>query len=198
LYLGSWSQNRTYRYVLPGIAGMVAVNPFTGYSQTRDIAWMPDGTVWVASDWTSVTLKCHNSSGTMVDYIDASLVPNARGVTVDPEGFLWISDMTTDLIYKVDISEGIGSSGGSAATELSVSNNPFSSFVVLTGESFGSGSTLEIYDIRGGIVLQDSFEGSYTWTGASGFSGADVPAGSYFAVVVDGQGNSASARLIRI
>lgn len=32
------------------------------------------------------------------------LVPHARGVAMDPDGFLWVSDPVNDLLYKIDLS----------------------------------------------------------------------------------------------
>lgn len=91
------------RYTMPGISGPVNANMYTGYSETRDIAWLDNNIVWVASDWSSVTLRAYNSSGTWIDYITADLVPSATGVAIDPDGYLWVSDMDNDKIYKIDL-----------------------------------------------------------------------------------------------
>jgi len=197
LYLSSITQNRTYRYTLPGIAGRLSRNPFTGFSQTRDIAWLADNTVWVASDWTSVTLRLYNSAGTWVDYIPGSLVPYARGVAMDPEGYLWVSDMENDKIYKIDLTEGVEGTETSGTIDLSLSSNPFNASVVITGEGFPGEAHLEIYDIRGMLILEDTFEGAFTWNGSS-TDGSQVPAGAYFAVVTDTQGNLGTTELLRL
>ncbi len=198
LYLGSQAQNRTYRYVLPGIAGRVTSNPYTGYSQTRDIAWTPDSHVWVASDWTSVPLRLYNSTGSWVDYIDATLVPAATGVTIDPDGYLWVSDMVNDKIYKLDLTEGVEEGGhGIAGTTLSVSSNPFVARTVITPEGFGQDTRVEILDASGRTVVSESFDGAFTWDGSSS-SGSPVPTGSYHVIVLDGAGNSAVTSLVRI
>lgn len=34
--------------------------------------------------------------------ITSEVIPCAYGVTMDPEGYLWVSDMQNDLIYKID------------------------------------------------------------------------------------------------
>jgi len=104
LYLGSRNQNRAYRYTLPTIASRVSYCYFTLYSQTRDIVKTPDNLVWVASDNTTLTLACYNTSGVRVDDIMNDLVPHARGVAMDPDGYLWVSDPVNDLIYKIDLS----------------------------------------------------------------------------------------------
>ena len=196
-YVASRSQNRTYRYTLPGIAGRINSNPFTGYSETRDIAWCPDGTVWVASDWTSVPLRCFDASGTWVDYIDMSLVAYARGVALDPEGYLWVSDMENDKLYKIDLSEGVGGCETGDAVSLSVSSNPFGASVTISGSGFTGAAQLEIYDIRGRVVLHDDFEETFTWDGSSN-EGVTVPSGAYFAFVADAQGNVGRIELLRI
>jgi len=182
---------------MPGISGRTSSNPFYGYSNTRDIAWLPDNTVWVSSNWTSVTLRCYDASGTCVDYIDSSLIPNAWGVTIDTDGYLWVSDMEADKIYKVDLTEGIGSSEPGNSMSLSVSSNPFDAFVVITGEGFSSTAQLEIYDIRGRLVFRDVFNGSFSWNGVS-LEGTPVPSGAYYAFVTDEDRNAGRVELLRL
>jgi len=104
LYLGSRNQNRTYRYILPTISSRVSSTYFTSYSQTRDIVRTPDNMVWVASDNTTMVLACFNTGHVRVDDIMNDLVPYARGVAMDPDGYLWVSDPVNDLIYKIDLS----------------------------------------------------------------------------------------------
>ncbi len=197
LFVSSRNQNRAYRYTMPSIAGRNNYNQFSGYSSTRDIAWCPDSTVWVSSDWTSVTLRCYNKSGAWVDYIDASLIAHARGVAIDTDGYLWVSDMEADKIYKVDLSAGIGSSESPNSVSLSISSNPFNAFVVITGEGFSSNAQLEIYDIRGRLVFHDVFNESTSWNGVS-FEGTPVPPGTYYAFVTDEDENTGTVELLRL
>ena len=103
LYLSSTSQNYAYRYTLPGIAGRLSYTFYSGYTGTRDIGWCDNGDVWVASVNPTVPLRRFNDANYCVDFIESSLVPNARGVTVDPEGNLWVSDVENDKIYKIQL-----------------------------------------------------------------------------------------------
>ncbi len=62
-----------------------------------------DNVIWIATESTTMPVRCYNSSNTMIDSITSDVVPNARGLTLDPEGYLWVSDIDNDKIYKVDI-----------------------------------------------------------------------------------------------
>ena len=197
LYLGSRSQNRVYRYTMPTIYGRVQHVYFNGYNQTRDIAITPDTIVWVASDNVDFPARGYDRNGVVVDYIDAALVSSARGVAIDPDGYLWLSNMDTDEIYKIDLAQGIETSDPENSLNITLSSNPFLSSVVIAGEGFVGNSEIAIYDIQGHLILQDSFDGSYTWDGSSSNS-TPVPSGAYFAVVVDNNGNAASAKLLRL
>ncbi len=170
---------------------------FNGYSQTRDIAITPDTIVWVASDNTSIPVRGYNRSGVVVDYIDSGLVSSVRGVAIDPEGYLWVSNMQADKIYKIDLTEGIETSNPDNPLNITVSSNPFLSSVIITGEGFAGNSEITIFDIQGHLIMQDSFNGSYAWDGSSSNS-TPVPCGTYFAVVIDSNGNSVSAKLLRL
>ncbi len=181
---------------MPGITSRAQHVYFNGYSQTRDIAITPDSIVWVASDNASIPAKAYNRSGVVVDYIDSDMVSSARGVAIDPEGYLWLSNMEMDLIYKIDLTEGIGSSDPDNPLNITVSSNPFLSSVVITGEGFAGNSEITIFDIQGHLIVQDSFDGSYAWDGSSNTT--PVPCGTYFAVVIDNNGNSATVKLLRL
>jgi hypothetical protein len=60
------------------------------------------GNIWVACDNTEHSIRCYDTSGALVGSIERSLVPDAEGLTMDPEGFLWASDNVNGLIYKID------------------------------------------------------------------------------------------------
>ena len=182
---------------MPGINNRAQHVYFNGYSQTRDIAITPDSIVWVASDNASIPVRAYNRSGVVVDYIDSDLVSSARGVAIDPEGYLWLSNMEMNLIYKIDLTEGIETSDPDNPLNISVSSNPFLSSVVITGEGFAGNSEITIFDIQGHMIVQDSFDGSYAWDGSSSNS-TPVPCGTYFAVVIDNNGNSATVKLLRL
>ena len=64
----------------------------------------PDNLTWVASDNSTMVLACFDSGHVRVDDIMGDLVPYARGVAMDPDGYLWVSDPVNDLLYKIDLS----------------------------------------------------------------------------------------------
>lgn len=191
LYVSSRSQNSAYRYAAPGITSRYLYTQFSGGSQTRDIAITPEGHVWVATDWTSMPLRLYNTSSQMIDGIDSSLIPAARGVTMDGDGYLWVSDIENDLIYKLDLTEGgIGSSEPGAAPSLAASANPFSASVTLTGSGFGEQSVITIYSLGGRVVEDAPFTGSYMFGGSE-----EVSLGVYLARVRDSEGTEAVLKL---
>jgi hypothetical protein len=76
---------------------------FTGTSgDTYDIAWQ-EGDIWLALDSASQPVRRYDTAGTVVDFLPGSLIPQATGLTMDPEGYLWVSDNDGDLIYRVDL-----------------------------------------------------------------------------------------------
>ena len=191
IFLGSKTQNRVYYYALPGITSMNLFSFLTGYSATCDIAMnAADSLAWVASENTSIAVKCYNSNNTMVDYIDVSLIPNARGLTLDPSGYLWISDIDADKIYQVDLTEGI-EEGDDGIQGLSVvpSANPFSGAVTI--QAPGVNASIAIFDLHGRQVESDNFQESWTWN-------SSAPAGTYVFVIRDDQGASATLELVKI
>lgn len=74
--------------------------------QAFDIAY-DEGDIWVACDNDGYSIIRYDTSGSIVGSIERSLVPDAEGLTVDPEGYLWASDNENGLIYKID-PEGLG------------------------------------------------------------------------------------------
>lgn len=156
---------------------------YSGASQTRDIAMNSQGEVWVATDWTSIPLRLYDTSDQMIDYITGSLVPGARGVTIDDEGYLWVSDIDSNTIYKLDLTEGVEGSGGGNTTLLQSSANPFSRQVTVTGSGFGSDALITVYDIRGNVISTDEFFGTFTFG-----TGTELDKGVYFVKVKDGLG----------
>jgi hypothetical protein len=107
LYLASVTQNKAYRYTLPSIVSRTDFATFTDYSETRDIAKVPYSLdlVWVASDNVMVPLACYNTDGVRVAEITYEQVPCARGLAMDPSGYiLWVSDPVNDLLYEIDVS----------------------------------------------------------------------------------------------
>ncbi|MCK5786288.1 MAG: T9SS type A sorting domain-containing protein [Candidatus Sabulitectum sp.] len=159
-----------------------------GYSTTCDIAMnAADSLAWIASENTSIAVKCYNSNNTMVDYIDVSLIPNARGLALDPSGYLWVSDIDADKIYQVDLTEGIEE--GIQGLSVVPSANPFSGAV--TFQAPGVTATVTVFDMYGRQVESESFQNAWTWN-------SSAPAGSYVFVIIDEQGESATLELVKI
>ena len=189
VYLSSRAQNSTYRYYASTMSSRYHYNTYSGASQTRDIAMNSQGEVWVATDWTSMPLRLYDTNDQMVDHITSALIPGARGVTIDAEGYLWVSDVTTDTVYKLDLTEGVEGSEENTGL-LQPSANPFSSQVTVTGNGFGSDALITVYDIRGNVISSDEFSGAFT-VGA----GTELKNGVYFVKVNDSLGRESVLRL---
>lgn len=67
----------------------------------HDIAY-DQGDIWVACENSSHSIRCYDTSGSLVDFIETSLVPAAAGLCMDPDGYLWAGDNANSLIYKID------------------------------------------------------------------------------------------------
>ncbi len=191
VFLGSRNQNRVYYYTLPGVSTRKDFTYMTGFGATCDIAMnAADSLVWVASENTGLAVKCYDTNNTMVDYINVSLIPNARGMALDPSGYLWISDIDADKIYQVDLSEGIEEGDqGTEGFSVVPSANPFSGAV--TFQAPGVNATVTVFDMYGRQVENDNFQESWTWN-------SSAPAGSYIFVITDDQGESTTLELMKI
>lgn len=190
IYLSSRSQNTTYRYVAPGITSRYAYVYYLGGSQTRDIAITPEGNIWVATDWSSMPLRLYDDDNQMLDYIEGTLLPGARGVTIDDEGYLWVSDPGSDLIYQIDLTEGIEGSEQGTAMSLQASSNPFFGQVTITGTGLDEQSTISIYDVRGSLLETGQFSGAFLFGDSEEGSG-----GVYFVRVSNGSGDTETLKL---
>ena len=105
LYVSSRSQNRTYRYSLPGISGRTNSTPFGGNSRTWDIARDSTGRIWAASDDSGFPVRCFELSGNTVIEISNNIISSATGVTIDDEGHLWVSNNDDMTLYRIDVTE---------------------------------------------------------------------------------------------
>ena len=188
LYVSSTAQNAAYRYVAPGIYSRYHYMSFTASSDTRDMAIMPDGSVWVALNWSSVKLRHYDTGGSLIESIGTDIVPDAWGVTVDDAGRLWVSDTENDLIYAINLSTGV--EDGPGVPGLQVSRNPFSESVTVSCEAVDDG-TLSLYDGSGRLVSERPFSGS-TLIDAGG-----METGAYY-VRLSAGGSVRSARLLKL
>ncbi len=58
---------------------------------------------WYACGDSSESIRIYDTNGTLVGSVSSSIVPVAHGMTFDADGYLWVSNMNTDEIYKVDV-----------------------------------------------------------------------------------------------
>ena len=189
VFLGSRSQSKVYYYTLPGVTTRKYFTYMTDFSKSCDIAMNDaDSLVWVASENTNLAVKCFNTTNAMVDYIPIGMIPNARGMALDPDGYLWISDIDADKIYQIDLTEGIE---GQGIQELTVvpSANPFSGPVTI--QASGVNASITVFDMHGRQIENDSFQESWTWN-------SSAPAGNYVFVIRDDQGATATLDLVKI
>ena len=105
LYLASRSQNRAYRYSLPGIYGRTAGTRFDSGSKTWDIARDPQGRIWAAVDGGEYSVRCYETGGGTAAGIARDIVSSATGVAIDDGGTLWVSNNEDGMIYGLDVSE---------------------------------------------------------------------------------------------
>lgn len=159
----------SYMTLFPGLG--------TGY---HDIAFLSGGGVWIARDNADSPIIAYNTSGVVAGFIEGSLVSAARGLAVDSEGHIWASNPDNDMIYQIDVITGTAEEHSSSVTPrtLTVSENPFSGSVLITGSGF-TGADIQVYDVFGRSVESAPFSGSYLWNAQS------VSPGIYFARVSD-------------
>lgn len=179
----------TYTSSMPGLSGPHDCAYEGGSDGTGDI--------WVANDNATSPIRVYNSSGNMVGGIPASIVPDACGLAFESTQYLWVSDPTAGLIYKVDLTTGIEEAvSGVEERLLSVSANPFYGSIVITETGF-SGATLEIFDVCGRKVLIESIQGSFAWNGCDP-DGVPVPAGTYVIRISDINGPPLTRSIVRL
>lgn len=59
---------------------------------------------WFACNSSEYPIRIYDQSGNLVESLSSSIIPAAHGMTFDEEGYLWVSNMNTDEIYKIDVS----------------------------------------------------------------------------------------------
>jgi hypothetical protein len=175
-----------------GSTSSIYMDDFPGVGSPRyDTAWLSGG-IWIARDNSDSPILAYDTSGLLVGCVEGTTLSAAAGLTVDSDGYLWASNPDDDIIYQLEVTTGI-EEGSSAPgnRDITLSRNPFASSVVITAEGFGSGASIEVFDLTGRRVQTGSFTGVYTW------NAVNMPSGAYFAVVSDEAGSSI-ARLTRI
>ncbi len=93
---------------------VMEIYSYTGYLQTGpefmlelgidfyDIAYY-NGNYWYACNDSAYPIRVYNGSGGLVESVSSSVLPAAHGMTFDGDGYLWVSNMDTDEIYKIDL-----------------------------------------------------------------------------------------------
>ena len=67
-----------------------------------DIAYC-DGNYWYACNDVDYPIRVYDGSGNLVESVGSSVLPAAHGMTFDDEGYLWVSNMNINEIYKIDV-----------------------------------------------------------------------------------------------
>ena len=61
------------------------------------------GDIWFACNDSSNPVRAYNTSGSLITTIPSSVIPYAHGICFDDEGYVWVSDLNNEKIYKIDI-----------------------------------------------------------------------------------------------
>jgi len=103
LYVASTSQDRAYRYSIPGLYGRANSTKFGRNTRTHDIARNSQGLIWVADENSEMPVRCCDSAGNTVAYISSSLISSATGLTIDDTGKLWVSNNDDGMLYGIEL-----------------------------------------------------------------------------------------------
>ncbi len=197
---GSYDGCYTFNFYNTYFSGKSTYIPgYWGSESGYDIAYH-DGDIWMAVDnATSPIRRYEQTSGGVLEMIpaDIGIGSDIHGVTYETvvdAPFLWVSNQTTDELYRIDIYTGIADDVELVLPELnlSFSSNPFYSSVVITGSGFSSTSVLEIHDAAGRMIESSRFGGTYTWFAAG------LPTGTYIVTVSDCEGSRESMKLLKL
>lgn len=119
---------------------------------------------WVACSDPDTPIKAHDKGNGVVDSITTQVIPAAWGVAIDTEGYLWVSDMENDKIYKIDLSStGIDNSKLKIKTNSSVwyRDNRFTNSIMIYGSGFSDNATISVYNAAGKEVLTQQFNNPF-------------------------------------
>jgi len=180
------------------------IGNYSGTPTGYDIGYQPSdamGDIWMANDNATSPVACYQAgSGGIVMSLEASIGigSNIRGVAFE-EGsgqYLWVSNQTTDELYRIDLS---GSGTEDASTidlpgiaEITAAQNPFYSSTLITLTGFTGDVSLEVFDLRGRMVMSEVAEGYLLLDGTS------MPSGAYLIRATDETGNSATASVLKL
>lgn len=197
LYLSSVNQNSCYRYDMPNLTNRIAHRYYSTYSNTKDIAINADNHIWVAANHATHTVRLYNATNQVIDFIEPSMVPYATGLTMDPDGYLWVADPVNDKLYKIDLSTGVAEENSAGMSDFSIraGANPFVGAVTVFIEGTPS-AEVELYDVYGRLVASGTSTGAFIWDGT--IQGVPAPSGAYIAMVRGTSGNVQTLNLIKI
>ena len=197
---GSYEGCYTFNFYTTYFSGKSTYIPgYWGSESGYDIAYH-DGDIWMAVDNATSPIRCYEqTSGGVLSMIpaDIGIGSDIYGVTYETgtdAPYLWVSNQTTDELYRIDIYTGIADNVELVLPDmqLSFSSNPFYSSVVITGSGFSSTSVLEIHATAGRMIERSNFGGTYTWF-ATG-----LPTGTYIVTVSDFEGSRESMKLLKL
>ncbi|MBD3370037.1 T9SS type A sorting domain-containing protein [Candidatus Fermentibacteria bacterium] len=166
-----------------------------GYEQGTD----GSGDIWMAIDNATSPVRCYEAStGGGVEGIEAGIGigPDIRGVCFEGTSsqYLWVSNQTTDELYRIDLSTGT-SSGSTSPVEplgLAVGQNPFSASTTVGLTGFAGSALVEVFDMCGRTVHSERVEGSFVLDGSS------ISSGLYVVRATDSGGRNAKASIVKL
>lgn len=160
----------------------------TGYDigfQQTDSA----GDIWMATDNATSPVSCYQAAtGTIVCSLEASIGigSDIRVIAFEESSnnYLWVSNPTTDKLYRVELLVGIDDSRSpeSEFRGISIDRNPFFSVLNMSLTGFEGSVTLEIYNLQGRKIYSAMAENSYSWDNST------IPSGIFFIRVFDETG----------
>lgn len=166
-----------------------------GYEQGTD----GSGDIWMAIDNATSPVRCYEAStGGGVEGIEAGIGigSDIRGVCFEGTSsqYLWVSNQTTDELYRVDLGTGVesGASTGVRPLEVSLTRNPFRASTVVRLTGFAGPARLDVFDLSGREVLSEPADQSYVLDGSS------LPAGVYVVRATGPAGRSAAASAVKL
>ncbi len=179
------------------------IGNYSGTPTGYDIGYQPNdatGDIWMANDNATSPVACYQAgSGGIVMSLEASIGIGSqiRGVAFE-EGsgqYLWVSNQTTDELYRIDLTtdtENTSDFDIPGVAEITTARNPFYSSTLITLTGFSGNVSLEIFDLRGRMVMSEVAECNLLLDGTS------LPSGAYLIRATDETCNSATASVLKL
>jgi hypothetical protein len=134
----------------------------------------------------------------MVEGIEASIGigSDIRGVCFEDSSsrYLWVSNQTTDQLYRIDLGTAVGEGGraGIKPLGINVGQNPFYGVTTVYLNGFGDHAILQVFDLCGREVLSEPAGQSCM------LDGSLLPAGVYVLRAIDPAGRIATASVVKL